>query len=105
MINGGPDEKNVQYTNIDEQLLGLCAEGPIVAYKKDYDKNTGTFSGWRYRIWATPNAGGPNSDGEYATNPDPSCALLYGSDGLMGFSNKSESTPIIPRINSYINGM
>ena len=51
MINGGSNENNVQYTDITNNYWG-CPEGPVVVYKKDYNKNTGTYPGWAYRYWA-----------------------------------------------------
>ncbi|HEX5836419.1 MAG TPA: hypothetical protein VFY26_01220, partial [Anaerolineales bacterium] len=84
VTNSDPNDNNVQNLDIKNNYWG-CAEGPVVVYKK-YEKVQGNtvFVGWRYRYWATPKTGGDGSGevGEYTSNPNSDCALLYGSDSL-----------------------
>ena len=90
IVNNDPNDKNNQFTNAENNYWG-CSLGPIVAYKKfEKQGKNDVFVGWRYRIWASPNTGGPTNTGEYVTNPDPSCALLYGSDDLWKFQINSQ---------------
>ena len=102
LINNDSDDQNNQYTNAENNYWG-CSIGPIVAYKKFVKQNgKDVFVGWRYRIWASPNTGGPAGDGEYVNNPNTDCALLYGSDDLWRFQiNSQDYSPYKLIINSF----
>jgi cysteine-rich repeat protein len=72
------NDNNVQYVEAQNNYWG-CPQGPIVRYEKFQGK---TSQGIFYRVWASPNKGGPNDDGEYPTNPYPDCAVLDGYNDL-----------------------
>ncbi len=65
------DSNNLQYLQAQSNYWG-CDEGPEIVYQ--------TEAGTRYRIWASPDTGGPNGDGEYIDDPYPECAKLSGTN-------------------------
>jgi hypothetical protein len=101
LVNGDPNDNNVQFVDAPNNYWG-CSTGPVVAYRifekvKGVDVWTGE---WGYIDWATKHNYGINGDGD---DPDPACALLYGSDSLFDFQiNTSDYSPYKINIGSFI---
>ena len=101
LVNGAPDDNNVQFVDAPNNYWG-CASGPVVAYRifTGSGQNRVWTGQWGYIDWATKHDYGINGDSD---DPDPACALLYGSDSLFDFQiNTNAYSPYKINIGSFL---
>jgi uncharacterized repeat protein (TIGR01451 family) len=101
IVNNDPDANNVQFINAQNNYWG-CPTGPVVAYRifTGHGNNKVWTGQWGYIDWATKYDYGINGVG---FDPDPACAILYGSDSLFDFQiNTNAYSPYKINIDSFL---